>query len=303
MAAQTFIFRWFAPHRALRPYIHCYGLFASFHPENDRPPRLLPGEESHQFFHPGDPLADRVIPSGYVVVTFNLGDAFGFQDALGTEWLKQPGYAIGPTKRASRFLFGRSTQQLGVMFHPGRAGAFFDCPVEVLTGRILPLGDVWGAAGRDLERRLQELPALELRLERIERELLHRLRRGPALDERFASIATLIHSSRGAIGVESLSESSGLSRQHLTRKFRRQFGIGPKQYCRVARFEALMTHVYSHMLPGSGWANPAVPKFGLQDSWAGVAAEFGYYDQAHLISEFKEFTGLTPTQFFAPRPI
>lgn len=303
MAAQTFIFRSFTPHRALRPYVHCLGLFASFHPQRDAPPRPLPGEQCHQLFHPADPLAERVIPSGYVILTFNLGDAFGLEDASGTEWLRQPGYAMGPATSAVRMLFGQRTEQLGVMFHPGRAGAFFDFPVDLLAGRFTPLADVWGAAGRDLEHHLQELPTLRQKLERIEHELLQRLSRGAVLDERFASIATLIHSSRGAIGVQSLSEQSGLSRQHLTRRFRRQFGISPKQYCRVARFEALMTHIYSHMLPGSAPGKASGPAPGLQDSWADVAAEFGYYDQAHLISEFKEFTGLTPTQFFAPRPV
>ena len=60
--------------------------------------------------------------------------------------------------------------------------------------------------------------------------------------------------------------------------------VTPKQFCRFARFHALVRHVF---------LNPQV-------DWATAAAELGYYDQAHLIAEFKEFTGLTPSQFFRP---
>ena len=35
-------------------------------------------------------------------------------------------------------------------------------------------------------------------------------------------------------------------------------------------------------------------------AWAGAAIDLGYYDQAHLIAEFKEFTGYTPTGFRIP---
>ena len=38
------------------------------------------------------------------------------------------------------------------------------------------------------------------------------------------------------------------------------------------------------------------------DNWAAAALELGYYDQAHLIAEFKEFTGYTPTGFPVVRP-
>lgn len=78
-----------------------------------------------------------------------------------------------------------------------------------------------------------------------------------------------------------------MTRQHLTRRFKRQVGVAPKQFCRLTRFRALFEAVYS---------SPRV-------DWAAAAVDCGYYDQAHLIAEFKEFTGLTPTEFFRPTEV
>ena len=63
-------------------------------------------------------------------------------------------------------------------------------------------------------------------------------------------------------------------------------GVAPKQFCRLARFDLLFKAAYQ---------KPRV-------DWAAVALGCGYYDQAHLIAEFKDFTGMTPTAFFLPAP-
>lgn len=57
--------------------------------------------------------------------------------------------------------------------------------------------------------------------------------------------------------------------------------VSPKLFCRLVRFQNTLTRALT---------SPP-------ESWAGAALELGYYDQAHLITEFKEFTGFTPTEF------
>jgi methylphosphotriester-DNA--protein-cysteine methyltransferase len=78
-----------------------------------------------------------------------------------------------------------------------------------------------------------------------------------------------------------MSELSGFSRQHLTRLFREQIGIGPKLYARLARFRAALAHV--------GRSERAM-------SWSSISARLGYADQSHLIADFREFTSFTPEQ-------
>ena len=90
---------------------------------------------------------------------------------------------------------------------------------------------------------------------------------------------------RGAVSVQSLSVLAGISRQHIARKFDHYVGISPKLFCRVVRFQNMMRSVAS---------------LGNVD-WASAALDLGYYDQAHMISDFKEFSGLTPASFLARR--
>jgi AraC-like DNA-binding protein len=282
MNARTFLYRTFPVSPALRPYVHCFGVFEAV--PAGAAIRPVPGEKCHQTFPADDRLTDSVIPDGRVMLNFNLGDAFTLEHDSKETKLKELSHVIGADTGRARMGFGRHVEFLGVMFRPGRAAAFLGVPVDELTGRFTALTDLWGSRGRLLEEEVRDLRATRARIERIECELLRRLGRSEEPDERFASLADWIARHRGVVRVEKLSEASGLSRQYLTRKFRRLVGVTPKQFCRLARFDALLQATYQ---------NPQV-------NWAAVALDCGYYDQAHLIAEFKEFTGLTPSQFFRP---
>jgi transcriptional regulator GlxA family with amidase domain len=84
----------------------------------------------------------------------------------------------------------------------------------------------------------------------------------------------LILRSNGAAQVEDLASNAAISRRHLERVFLRKVGIGPKLFSRIVRFQ--------HLLRAP------------QSDWALMAADSGYFDQAHLIRDFREFTGQTP---------
>jgi AraC-like DNA-binding protein len=78
--------------------------------------------------------------------------------------------------------------------------------------------------------------------------------------------------------VQHLAEAAGISRQHLTCLFGEAVGVGPKLYCRLARFRATLR--YGRHLDNV--------------SWAQVATGMGYTDQSHMIAEFRHFSSLTP---------
>ncbi len=84
--------------------------------------------------------------------------------------------------------------------------------------------------------------------------------------------------SAGRVTVDGMARAAGVSRQHLSREFRAQVGIGPKIYCRLARFQSLLAHA----------------SVGATIDWAGVALDMGFADQSHMIAECRQFSGLTP---------
>jgi transcriptional regulator GlxA family with amidase domain len=77
--------------------------------------------------------------------------------------------------------------------------------------------------------------------------------------------------------VTELMSEFDLSGRQLERRFHQVVGIRPKLLCRILRFRRLVD----------------ATACGTQD-WAALALDCGYYDQAHLIHDFREFTGQTP---------
>lgn len=164
-----------------------------------------------------------------------------------------------------------SFEFLGVRFRPGRAAAFLRIPLAEITDARVPLGEIWrGWSDGILERRVSEL------IVTIESELLRRL--DPDRDRRVDAAVARI--SAGSIRIDELAREIGISRQHLARQFLHHVGVSPKTFARVMRFRRLTDRLNTSDV-----------------DWAGVAAEHGFYDQSHLIADFRELAGTTPNAF------
>lgn len=83
----------------------------------------------------------------------------------------------------------------------------------------------------------------------------------------------------GSARIASLAGDAGFGVRQFERGFLQHVGMRPKLFARIARFEAAL----------DGKARSA------SKSWTDVAHEFGYYDQMHMVHDFEEFTGDTPT--------
>src|SRR5690606_32249103 len=84
--------------------------------------------------------------------------------------------------------------------------------------------------------------------------------------------------SRGAVGVGELAAEIGCSRRYLASGLREQVGVPPKLLGRILRFQ--------HAVSLCGTAG-----------WAEISAACGYYDQAHMVRDFQQFAGASPTEF------
>lgn len=175
----------------------------------------------------------------------------------------QEGVAIELTPLGSRVLFGMP------------AGALWDTSVE--------LSDVAGVAGTELWERVhlatgwtERFAACDTVLSRLAGEALV----VPALRHCWAALVR----SAGRMPVGDLAAETGYSRQHLTRLFREEFGLGPKLASRVIRFER---------------ARRMLERPGQQMSIGQVAVACGYYDQAHLVRDCADLAGCTPTELAA----
>jgi AraC-like DNA-binding protein len=91
----------------------------------------------------------------------------------------------------------------------------------------------------------------------------------------------LLRHSAGDVRVSDLAAKIGWSRKHLAIRFREEFGLSPKRFARLLRFDRAVQLARASVSP----------------DWAEIAARTGYADQAHFAREFRSFAGLTPGEF------
>jgi AraC-like DNA-binding protein len=169
---------------------------------------------------------------------------------------------------------------LQVNLTPLGARLVFGIPMHELSGRAQALADLLPARHRGLGQRLQELDGWDERFDLLDAVLLDCAAR-TRLDTRPVAWAwRRIEETAGALDVASLSRTLGYSHRHVIALFRDQVGLAPKLMARIVRFDRLVRHL----------------RAGGRGTWATLALDFGYYDQAHLARDVREFSGLTPRQ-------
>jgi AraC-like DNA-binding protein len=154
-------------------------------------------------------------------------------------------------------------------------------PLDELRGRIVDLCDLLGANGRRLAERLREAPTWRHRFTILDHLLLDRLERGPRPSPEVARVWQRLVATGGAVRIGRLADEVGWSHKHLITRFRQQVGLSPKTAARLVRFDRVLRRL----------DQPEPPH------WERLAADAGYADQAHLVREFRTFTGGTPTAF------
>ena len=215
-------------------------------------------------------------PSGTVTVIVNLGEPFGgLPDAFVTGLADT--YAL--VERTG------STSCVDLKLTPLGAYTVFGMPMHEIAGRAVDLSDVFGAAGRRLVEALREAPSWDGRFDLLDSFLARAARSGPRPAPAVTWAWRRLTESRGGIPIGRVAEEIGWSRRHLIAKFKEQIGLPPKTTARIVRFQALLRR-----LEGAGGVR-----------WAELAADCGYYDQAHLYRDFRQFAGTTPTDYLARR--
>jgi transcriptional regulator GlxA family with amidase domain len=107
------------------------------------------------------------------------------------------------------------------------------------------------------------------------------------LAERGASDAVVqrnvhaILASGGQISPDELAQRAGMTARQLQRRFQVSVGVSPKLLCRIVRFRTIFDCLQSRA------------------PWPSIALDCGFFDQSHLIRDFKQFAGQTPTAFLA----
>ena len=188
----------------------------------------------------------------------------------------------GPRSRPLVTEFEAGRAHIWVSFALGAAPAFFPAPLADAADELVPLAGLWGRCGASLRDRLLSAATPHDMLGEMEQVLIGQLS-GPAGPDLAVRAAARALSSGQAVG--QVADGLGLLPRTLRRRFTARAGLTPKRFARVQRLRRV-----TRALGGQAVAD-----------WAAVAAEHGYSDQAHLIDEFRDLAGITPTDYLRSR--
>jgi AraC-like DNA-binding protein len=160
----------------------------------------------------------------------------------------------------------------------GAGAPFLHFSREDLTNRQ-PTDEVFGKGWRGVMGRMYEAKSPDARLA-VFVEALRGLAPDPIRSD-IARSTRLLERFRPEMRVDDLADAACLSSSQLRRIFANEVGASPKDMLRLSRLWWSMRMAIEKPL----------------SSWGTIAAESGFADQAHLIDEYRHFTGATPTQW------
>jgi AraC-like DNA-binding protein len=225
------------------------------------------------------------LPTGSVDVTFNLHEDSlrVFADAE-----DRRGQAVrdaivhGAQSRYFVLDARRDVHVVGIHFRPGGAG-LLGIPAPELADQHVALEDLWGTHARTVREQLLAAPTPQAKFAVLERELLARMSIRPLVNPAISFALRGIQTSPTDVRIAALHGATGYSARRFTTLFTTAVGLTPKLYSRICRLRAVVEQIAR-----------------CEPDWAQVASEFGYYDQSHLIHDFRQLSGVTPADY---RPV
>jgi AraC-like DNA-binding protein len=184
------------------------------------------------------------------------------------------------TSRFTRLLEGQS-QVFGIKFKPGGFRPILRKPVSTITNRSLPAQVLLGPIAGQLEALTAQASSDAPLVEAAGGWLRSVL---PAPDPVISEVDRLVTSIREApeiLTVDGLAGHTGIGKRSLQRLFREYVGVPPKWVIRRYRLHELVERLNA----------------GARLNWSQVALDLGYFDQAHLVNDFRSVTGYRPSQY------
>jgi AraC-like DNA-binding protein len=177
--------------------------------------------------------------------------------------------AAGPRTHATYYDAKDIPRCVRFRLAPGAGRSLLGTSIDEITDRVVPLDGLWGPL--DPRRVDHVIAGLSARVE--------------AASSRDRSTAHLVRRASIALGrsrVPEVARQVGVSERHLRDVFARTVGVAPQQFFRINRVRAVLPRL-------------------RRDPWAGLADSVGFYDQSHMISQFRAVMHVTPSAFAAGR--
>jgi AraC-like DNA-binding protein len=224
----------------------------------------------------------KILPDGTTSIIFNIGSPITFEDAVGGAKKLSDNLIIGTHKKYYVIKENNDTHIVGIKFKQGGAYNFFKLPMMQFSNKIVNLTDVLNGETEKLRGKLVAANDDEAIRKILDYYFLIKVDR---LEEAYSVVDSAIKEVNvdGApLSIKDFCETANISNKHLISLFNKKVGLSPKLVHRINKFKKVI-----ELLQRKRSVN-----------WPEVAYECQNYDQAHLINEFKSFSGLSPKKYF-----
>ncbi len=191
--------------------------------------------------------------------------------------LRPPVFVNRPSGSFTRVLGRCAPAYIEMRIAPLGAYTVLGPAVAEVGGTIVGLDDFLGGDARRLSERIQSATTWEERFRLLDAFVVDRCARGPEPSPEVREAWERLEQSGGTSTIREIARDVGWSHKHLITKFKQQVGVAPRLAARLLR----LARVWRLIDTDQGWAR--------------IAAESGYADQSHLVREFRQFTGTTPS--------
>lgn len=228
------------------------------------------------------PKKNTIIPDGTMKLIFHFGDLYKHHPKNERSYslprcfligqLTEP-YIVEPMGETGTFI---------VRFHPNGFLPFTSISIKESENKAISLEKLYGQEGVSLGTSVIGAVNNKERIEIIESFLLGKLKNSENIDRVVQRTVDNILKASGQVNIAELSKDHKLNRRSLARKFSSNVGLSPKQLSKIIRLQTSLNSLLNSEI----------------DKLTDVVYENQFFDQAHFIKDFKEFTGLTPKEFY-----
>jgi AraC-like DNA-binding protein len=198
---------------------------------------------------------------------------------------------VGTRSKALRKHVASAERVFSVRFRSGGAYPFFGVPLDELTNEIVPLDALWGTQVESLRAALDRATSVQAQELAVQTALVARLQAKTSFEPSGAPVVRrairTMQASASPLRIEQLARALDVSSRHLRRSFAEVVGVCPKTYARVLRFQRALR----------------AAQHGPPPAWSAIAEATGYFDQAHMIAEFRALADASPSELVRARRV
>jgi AraC-like DNA-binding protein len=225
-------------------------------------------------------LVQPVTARGVPALDFEFGGTVEIRDLkTGQIRTADPAALIGLlTQSRNQLLFHGNVESFVIVFEPAALYQLFRLPASDHVDCDYPVQAVLDRSASILQQKLGNTRTFQERVAIADECISSWGIRAPARDA-IEHVAAEIFRNHGACRIEALANDTGLSMRSFQRLFQQRVGVPAKLFSRIVRFEAALK------------TKAVFPRL----SWTHIAHKFGYADQMHMIHDFRQLSGKTPT--------